>query len=67
MAKQNPKFKLYLSNGDATKTITESHPKVGDIPTEKVFSDLGDQFEVVYNMDLSEATVQSETTVFADN
>ena len=65
MAKQNPKFKLYLTNGDASKTITESHPKLDSEIAAKTWSNLDDHFTANYEMGLNEVTVQSETTVYA--
>ena len=55
-------FKLYLNDGDDHKTLTESHPKL--TATASDFEAAGLQLNQAYNLELTEATVQSETTVY---
>ena len=65
MAKQEPKFKLYLSDGDNNQTITEGHPKL--TAEEEDFASASDALAKAYSKELIEATLQSETTVYLPN
>lgn len=62
MAEHQPQFNLYTDNGALSKKFTEPHPKLD--ATSQDFIQAGIALATAYGYGLTEATLQSETTVF---
>ena len=64
MAVHNPQFNLYGTSldGTSTKKFTESHPNLS--ATDSEFVDASIALQDGYGFEITEATLQSETTVF---
>ena len=58
----NEKFKLNFVDGDKTRTITESHPKL--TATAEDFVAVGAALEPGIGLPLDNVTLTSETTIF---
>ena len=64
MAEHKPQFNLYGTelNGTGTKKFTETHPKL--TADENDFANASNALMDGYGYEITEATLQSETTVY---
>lgn len=65
MAEHKPQFNIYTSNGALSKKFTEPYPKLD--ATSEDFTQAGIALATAYGYGITEATLQSETTVFIRN